>query len=96
VIENRDARGGWNLLAHLFYLRFFDLLYTQAPRAHLENLAANEQRAKNAAANQRKDVACLPKHLNIKFEQVENYVWQNAIVLEECPMAFENVKVSES
>jgi len=57
LIDTRDTKGGWDLLATLFELPFFELLGVQAPHSLLVHRATAEGR--EATARQRRSLADL-------------------------------------
>jgi hypothetical protein len=64
----------------LFDLPFFELLNKQAPRAHLENLAFNEQRVKEVVTEQQKAVASLSDQLQNQMRKKDATLRSTSVI----------------
>lgn len=80
LVETRDHKGAWDLLATLFELPFFELLQIPAPHALLAPRAAAEGR--EAAARRKRSLQSLPEHLQKELDEAEEVLQTNARLVE--------------
>jgi hypothetical protein len=80
LVETRDHKGAWDLLATLFELPFFELLQIPAPHALLAPRAAAEGR--EAAARKKRSLQSLPEHLQKELDEAEGILQANARLVE--------------
>ncbi len=80
LVETRDHKGAWDLLATLFELPFFELLGIPAPHALLTPRATADGR--EAAARKKRNLQWLPDHLQKELDEAEEVLQTNARLVE--------------
>jgi hypothetical protein len=80
LVDTRDHKGAWDLLATLFELPFFELLGIPAPHVLLAPRAAAEGR--EASSRRKRSLQQLPDHLAKELDEAEEILKINARLVE--------------